>query len=39
VGVMPSPFEYPVASPYLGASASGTPDGYFDSREIHQSDT
>jgi hypothetical protein len=36
VGVMPSPFEYPVTSPYLGASAA---DGYFDLPEMDRDES
>jgi hypothetical protein len=37
MGAMPSPFEYPVASPYPSSSPSGMPDGHFDLREMHWS--
>ena len=37
VGAIPSPFECPVASPYLSANGSGMPDGHFDLRKMHQS--
>jgi hypothetical protein len=34
VGVMPSPFEYTAALPYLSSSGSEMPDGHFDLREM-----